>query len=98
MVYQQCGPLRPQTCDSNGIANCPYGCAKGCFCPYGLVTYNGRCIEPLTCPGNISVVHFILTSTFMYFIYVYVLCSYILKHLKEVYMCVLCYAVGLLSL
>lgn len=55
MVYQQCGPLRPQTCDNNGIANCPYGCAEGCFCPDGLVSNNGNCIEPLTCPGNCSV-------------------------------------------
>ena len=53
MVYQQCGPLCPQTCESNGIANCPHGCARGCFCPDGLVIHNGRCIEPLTCPGNV---------------------------------------------
>ena len=53
MVYQQCGPLCPQTCENNGIANCPYGCARGCFCPDGLVMHNGRCTEPLTCPGKI---------------------------------------------
>lgn len=53
MVYHQCGPLRPQTCDNYGIANCAYGCAEGCFCPDGLVLNDGNCIEPLTCPGKL---------------------------------------------
>jgi len=55
MVYQQCGSLCPQTCDNVGTSNCLAGCAEGCFCPEGLVTHNGNCIEPLTCPGIIHV-------------------------------------------
>ena len=53
MIYQQCGALCPQTCDNTDITNCPGGCAEGCFCPDGLVISNGRCIDPLTCPGNL---------------------------------------------
>ena len=52
MVYQQCGSLCPQTCDNAEATICPSGCAEGCFCPHGLVAYNGNCIEPLTCPGT----------------------------------------------
>ena len=52
MIYQQCGALCPQTCDNAGTTNCHGGCAEGCFCPDGLVISNGRCIDPLTCPGN----------------------------------------------
>ena len=51
MVYQQCGPLCVRTCDNVG-ADCPGGCAEGCFCPDGLVTLNGRCIDPIACPGK----------------------------------------------
>ena len=50
MVYQQCGPLCVRTCDNIG-ADCPGGCAEGCFCPDGLVILNGRCIDPIACPG-----------------------------------------------
>lgn len=50
MVYQQCGPLCVRTCDNIG-EDCPGGCAEGCFCPDGLVTLNGRCIDPIACPG-----------------------------------------------
>lgn len=51
MIYQQCGALCPHTCDSADVAVCPGGCAEGCFCPDGLVVSNGRCIDPITCPG-----------------------------------------------
>ena len=51
MVYQQCGPSCPQTCDNIGTSNCPGGCAEGCFCPDGLLHYNGTCINPIACPG-----------------------------------------------
>ena len=50
MVYQQCGPLCVRTCDNIG-EDCSGGCAEGCFCPDGLVTLNGRCIDPIACPG-----------------------------------------------
>ena len=51
MVYQQCGSIYPQSCDSVGRPRIS-GCAQGCFCPVGLVVDdNGRCVEPTTCPG-----------------------------------------------
>ena len=52
MIYQQCGVRCPQTCDNADTTNCPSGCAEGCFCPDGLVVSNGRCIDPITCPGE----------------------------------------------
>ena len=51
MVYQQCGPLCPQTCDNVGTLNCQGGCAEGCFCPNGQVQSNGECISPVLCQG-----------------------------------------------
>ena len=51
MVHQQCGSLCPHTCDNIGTSNCQGGCAEGCFCPDGQVMYNGRCIDPIACPG-----------------------------------------------
>ena len=52
MVYQQCGPLCPQTCDNIGTYSCHGGCAEGCFCPNGQVLSNNRCIHPIACPGK----------------------------------------------
>jgi len=51
MVYQQCGPLCPQTCDNIGTSDCYGGCAEGCFCPDGQVFSEGRCIDPIACLG-----------------------------------------------
>ena len=51
MVYQQCGPLCPQTCDNIGTSNCHGGCAEGCFCPDGQVFSNTTCVHPIACPG-----------------------------------------------
>ena len=53
MVYQQCGPLCPQTCDNIGTSDCHGGCAEGCFCPDGQVMLNGRCINTILCQGTI---------------------------------------------
>jgi len=51
MVYQQCGSIYPQSCDSVSRASIG-GCAEGCFCPVGLVVNeNGSCVEPSACPG-----------------------------------------------
>ena len=55
MVYQQCGPLCPQTCDNIGTSNCIGGCAEGCFCPDGQVFLNGQCVNPIACPGEFYV-------------------------------------------
>ena len=51
MVYQQCGPLCPQTCHNVRTSNCHGGCVEGCFCPDGQVVYNGKCIHPIACPS-----------------------------------------------
>ncbi|XP_065894158.1 mucin-2-like isoform X2 [Dysidea avara] len=48
MVYQQCGPLCPQTCD-NLDQPCEGGCAEGCFCPVGQVLVNGVCVDDSMC-------------------------------------------------
>ena len=60
MVYQQCGPLCPQTCDNIGTSNCLGGCAEGCFCPDGQVFLNGRCVNPIACPGQLH--NFVYTT------------------------------------
>ena len=49
MVYQQCGPVCPQTC--HGRTDCIVGCVDGCFCPNGKMHYDGMCIDSLECPG-----------------------------------------------
>jgi len=51
MVYQQCGSLRPQTCDGVNQDLPTGGCAEGCFCPDGQVLVNGQCRHALACPG-----------------------------------------------
>ena len=50
MIYQQCGPLCPQTCDTNED-ECSGGCVEGCFCPSGKVLWNGNCIDSSECAG-----------------------------------------------
>ena len=49
MVYQQCGPLCPQTCDTNEDEECIGGCVEGCFCPSGTVLSNSNCINIAEC-------------------------------------------------
>ena len=51
MVYQQCGPLCPQTCDRNEDEECSSGCVEGCFCPSGKVLSNNNCIDANECQG-----------------------------------------------
>ena len=51
MIYQQCGPLCPQTCD-NLDQPCEGGCAEGCFCAVGQVLINGVCVDETLCTGN----------------------------------------------
>ena len=51
MVYQQCGPSCPQTCDTNEDMDCSGGCVEGCFCPTGQVLSNGKCINKTECEG-----------------------------------------------
>ena len=51
MVYQQCGPLCPQTCDTIEDKECSGGCVEGCFCPRGMVLSNNHCIDIAECQG-----------------------------------------------
>ena len=55
MVYQQCGPVCPQTCDTNEDIDCHHGCIEGCFCPSGQVLSNGICINSSDCEGVVNV-------------------------------------------
>ena len=52
MIYQQCGPLCPQTCD-NLDQPCEGGCAEGCFCPVGQVLIDGVCMDESLCAGSV---------------------------------------------
>ena len=52
MVYQECGPICPQTCD-NKDENCDGGCAAGCFCPYKQYLLDGVCVDEEVCTGNV---------------------------------------------
>ena len=53
MVYQQCGPVCPQTCDTEEDTECINGCVEGCFCPSGKVLYNEVCVNEADCEGII---------------------------------------------
>ena len=52
MVYQQCGPVCPKTCDTDEDEDCNNGCIEGCFCPSGQVIFNENCINYTECAGN----------------------------------------------
>ena len=52
MVYQQCGPSCPQTCDTNEDTDCSGGCVEGCFCPSGEVLSNRKCVDASECQGK----------------------------------------------
>ena len=51
MVYQQCGPACPQTCDTVDSEECVGGCVEGCFCPSGKVLWKGNCLNASECAG-----------------------------------------------
>ena len=53
-MYQQCGPVCPQTCDTVNDASCSGGCTEGCFCPDGQVFANGNCIDATDCQGTLT--------------------------------------------
>ena len=48
-MYQQCGPVCPQTCENQ---QCSAGCAEECFCPDGMVLSNNKCINLTDCQGT----------------------------------------------
>ena len=59
MVYQQCGPVCPKTCETMD-EECSNGCVEGCFCPYGQVFYKENCIDVANCEGidtDIDILH-----------------------------------------
>ena len=55
LVYQQCGPVCPQACDTNEDTDCRNGCVEGCFCPNGKVLHKGMCVNAADCEGTYSV-------------------------------------------
>jgi len=55
MVYQQCGPSCPQTCDANEDTDCNGGCVEGCFCPSEQVLAYGKCVDAIDCLGKLPV-------------------------------------------
>ena len=56
MVYQQCGPACPKTCNDDDNVDCPSGCVDGCFCPTGMVLSNGQCINESDCEGTAKLI------------------------------------------
>ena len=53
--WQDCGTACPLTCDNyNTTIACTEQCVSGCFCPQGMVDYNGECIAPSECVGMLS--------------------------------------------
>ena len=55
MVYQQCGQVCPQTCDTKESLDCIGGCTEGCFCPGDMVLWKGNCINATECKGIVHV-------------------------------------------
>ena len=51
MVFQQCGPFCPQTCDNMNVI-CEGRCAEGCFCPVGQFLLDGKCVDAHVCTGK----------------------------------------------
>lgn len=54
LVYQQCGPVCPQACDTDEDTECSNGCVEGCFCPNGKALYKGVCVNAADCEGIIK--------------------------------------------
>lgn len=56
-VYNSCGSACPLTCANYEYRDriaCIEICVGDCFCPEGLVEYNGGCLNPRDCPANSS--------------------------------------------
>ncbi|XP_078600776.1 uncharacterized protein LOC144875877 isoform X3 [Branchiostoma floridae x Branchiostoma japonicum] len=51
MVYHECGPGCPLTCDNMHDPNvdCNVECVSGCFCPDNMVQQGDQCIRPSLC-------------------------------------------------
>ena len=57
MVYQQCGPVCPQTCDRDTDTECSSGCVEGCFCPNGKALYKETCVNEADCEGGVHILY-----------------------------------------
>ena len=51
MIFQQCGPACPRTCDNKDKV-CEGRCVEGCFCPDGKYLLDGKCVETEICTGD----------------------------------------------
>ena len=53
MEYQLCGP--PIDCYTfRNYSNCSvFDCVSGCFCSNYYVLEDGKCIDPIMCPGEL---------------------------------------------
>ena len=60
MVYEQCGPVCPRTCNNYRRPECIGGCVDGCFCPSGQVLHSGQCIDRANCSGTVVILSYIL--------------------------------------
>ena len=78
MIYQNCGPLCPQTCDNELSSElCISGCVEGCFCLDGQIVVDGECAHPVSCPGMyactyVHYIHAYVHTTNAYSIHIYI--------------------------
>lgn len=55
-VYNWCGPTVQLSCGSanmdivNSTSKTGTSCTEGCFCPTGMLNYNGKCVTLDQCP------------------------------------------------
>ena len=66
MVYQQCGPSCPQTCDTIGDTDCSGGCVEGCFCPNGQLLAYGKCVNKIDCLGKLPALSVCISQYLLY--------------------------------
>ena len=87
LVYQQCGPVCPQACDTDEDTECSNGCVEGCFCPNGKALYKGMCINAADCEGIFMDMHTGIFAIHIYMIYIayFALCVYTLLFPKFSY-------------
>ena len=56
MIYQQCGPLYPQACNTGVVMEYGGGCVEGCFCSIGQFAAHGYCLKNYSdCEGTVHI-------------------------------------------
>ena len=57
MIYQQCGLLYPQACNTGVVMEYGGGgCVEGCFCPIGQFAVHGYCLKNYSdCEGTVHI-------------------------------------------